>query len=233
MARRSTPPIPERPVLTAEQLRRRIERLQNCIQEIEALDLEKVQKRDGDPQVIRVEAAIESALSAAFGHNTPAYMQYRDATQLDKGPRSMRIEPMWGGDSAGHYDAQDTHDARRYLVEGRPRSIGLLQEAIRALEYEIADCEPAKAAETSRHEPTPAATVLYGSGAYPIARDDGQSPPRYRPHVGDGAERASTDLTKSTLCGNAVTARYNLYFRNAARRPIPSTRQDDCLQVPQ
>jgi predicted nucleotide-binding protein len=150
MARRSTPPIPERPVLTAEQLRRRIERLQNCIQEIEALDLEKVQKRDGDPQVIRVEAAIESALSAAFGHNTPAYMQYWDATQLDKGPRSMRIEPMWGGGSAGHYDAQDTHDARRYLAEGKPRSIGLLQEAIRALEYEIADCEPAKAAATSQ-----------------------------------------------------------------------------------
>jgi hypothetical protein len=46
MVRRPTPPPkPERPNLTVEQKRRRIERLQKCIQELEAFDPQTVQKR--------------------------------------------------------------------------------------------------------------------------------------------------------------------------------------------
>jgi predicted nucleotide-binding protein len=155
MARRSTPPVPERPVLNADQMRRRIERLQSCIRELEALDLQKVQKRDGDPEVMRIEAAVEDALSAAFGHDTPSYNRYRDAANLDKGPRIMRIEPMWGGRGGGpaNYDAQDAHDARQYLAEGKERSKALLQGAISALEAEIADLEPPEAAAASRDNP--------------------------------------------------------------------------------
>jgi hypothetical protein len=146
MARRTTPPPPERPVLTADQLRRRVERLQTCIQEIQALDLEKVQKRDGDPEVMRIEAVIDSALTAAFGSNTPSYMRYWNASQLDTGPRSARIEPMWGGGSSAHYDAQDALEARRYLAEGKLRSMALLQSAIGELEAEIADRGPSSVA---------------------------------------------------------------------------------------
>ena len=150
MARRSTPPVPERPVLTADQMRRRIERLQGCIHEVEALDLQKVQKRDGDPEVMRIEAAIEDALSAAFGHSTPSYNRYRDAASLDNGPRIMRLQPTWGRGGPANYDAQDAHDARQYLAEGKKRSKAFLQGAINALEADLADLEPAGATPSSR-----------------------------------------------------------------------------------
>lgn len=152
MARRSTPPVPERPVLTVNQLRRRIDQLRSCISDLEAFDPEKVQKRYGIPEVMQLEAAIDAALSAAFGHGTPAYNRYSDAIRLDNGPHTMRIDPMWGGQSEASYEAQDALEARQYLAEGKQRSIGLIQQAIRAVEYEIADQEPPSAAVAS---PTP------------------------------------------------------------------------------
>jgi hypothetical protein len=51
-------------------MRRRIERLQRCIDELEAFDPQKVQKRYREPEVMRLEAMIDEALSAAFGHGT-------------------------------------------------------------------------------------------------------------------------------------------------------------------
>jgi len=150
MARRTSPP-PERPVLTVDQLRRRIERLQNCIRELEAFDPQTVQARYNVPEVMRLEAAIDEALSAAFGHQTPGYKRYSDATVLDRGPHTMRVEPLWGGrGGVPNYDAQDAHEAREYLAEGRLRSIALLQQAIRTLEDEITDLEPPGAVAASQ-----------------------------------------------------------------------------------
>jgi hypothetical protein len=57
-ARRTSAPPPEAPVLTIDQMRRRIERLQSCIRELEALDLQKVQRRGGDPEVMRIEPSL-------------------------------------------------------------------------------------------------------------------------------------------------------------------------------
>jgi hypothetical protein len=73
MVRRPTPPPkPERPILTVEQKRRRIERLQKCIQELEAFDPQTVQKRH-PPEVMALQNAVDEALSAAFGHGTVEY----------------------------------------------------------------------------------------------------------------------------------------------------------------
>jgi predicted nucleotide-binding protein len=140
--RRGSAIKPAAPVLTVEQLRRRIERLQKCIDDLEAFDPEIVQKRDGVPQVIAIERAIDGALEAAFGHLTPAYNRFRAAARLDHGPQTMRISPDWGGGSFGNYDPREAHEARLHLAEGKARSIVLLREAIRAVEDEIADREP-------------------------------------------------------------------------------------------
>jgi hypothetical protein len=87
MARRSVPPPkPKPPVLTVGQKRRRIERLQKCIQRLEAFDPQKVQRRLGVPEVLALEAAIDKALSSAFGYGTPAYVRYNLAATLDHGP---------------------------------------------------------------------------------------------------------------------------------------------------
>jgi predicted nucleotide-binding protein len=128
--------VPEVPILTVEQRRRRIERLQVCIRELEAFDPQKVQKRFSTPEVLALEAAIDDALSAAFGHGTPAYTRYGAACKLDSGPI---FAPSDFAAGVIHFEAQDAHQARRYLAEGKEKSIALLKQATRTLEEEIAD----------------------------------------------------------------------------------------------
>ena len=66
MARRSVPPPkPKPPVLTVGQKRRRIERLQKCMQRLEAFDPQKVQRRLGVPEVAK--SAMYSRACAGVG----------------------------------------------------------------------------------------------------------------------------------------------------------------------
>jgi hypothetical protein len=146
MARRSVPPPkPKAPILTAGQKRRRIERLQKCITSLEAFDSQKVRKRFGNPEVVTLEAAIDKALSSAFGYGTPAYMRYNQAATLATGPLvtnaalySPVLHPVGG---PGRHDAQ-AQEARKYFSDGRERSIALLRKAIGTLEDEIAAAQP-------------------------------------------------------------------------------------------
>ena len=84
--RPSKPRKPKAPVLTVEQKRRRIEQFKKCICDLEAFDPQKVPKRFGVPQVVALEAAIDKALSSAFGQGTSAYMRYNRAATLDHSP---------------------------------------------------------------------------------------------------------------------------------------------------
>ena len=144
MARRSVPPPkPKSPILTVGQKRRRIERLQKCITSLEAFNPQKAQKRS--PAVLALEAAIDKALSSAFGYGTPAYLRYNQAAILEPDPvitnatlRSPVLRPVGG---PGRHDAK-AHEARRqHFSEGKERSIALLRKAISTLEDEIADVE--------------------------------------------------------------------------------------------
>jgi hypothetical protein len=146
MARRSIPiPKPKAPILTAGQKRRRIERLQKCVTSLEAFDCQKLRKRFDNPEVIKLEAAIDKALSSAFGYATPAYMRYNQAATLDPGPlitnatlRNPALSPVGG--PARH--ATQVEEAQQYFSEGRERSIALLREAIRTIEDEIGAARP-------------------------------------------------------------------------------------------
>jgi hypothetical protein len=175
MARRSVPPPkPKSPILTAGQKRRRIERLHNCITSLEAFDHQKVRKRFGNPEVVTLEAAIDKALSSAFGYGTPAYMRYNQAATLDPGPlitnatlQSAALRPVGG---PARHDAQ-AHEARQYFSEGRDRSIVLLREAVRKLEDEISAAQPiieapkqSRAPQTTGEVQTPQLQPTQGSG---------------------------------------------------------------------
>ena len=146
MARRSAPPPkPKSPILTVGQKRRRVERLQKCVTSLEAFDPQKAQKRA--PAVLALEAAIDKALSSAFGYGTPAYLRYNQAATLEHDPHitnatlgSPVLRPVGG---PGRHDAK-AHEARRqHFSEGKERSIALLRKAISTLEDEIADVESA------------------------------------------------------------------------------------------
>jgi CBS domain-containing protein len=95
--RRSKPRKPKAPVLTVEQKRRRIEQFKKCIRDLEAFDSQKVQKRFGVPEVVALEAAIDKALSSAFGQGTSAYLRYNRAATLDHSPLVIPAFPMDGG----------------------------------------------------------------------------------------------------------------------------------------
>jgi hypothetical protein len=131
MPTRRPPPTPERPDLTAEQKRRCIERFERCIRSLEAFDPTLVQKRHGVPEVLALEAAIDEAISAAFGHGTPAYKRYGSAATLDNGPHIVRFEPFGGSAPPGYVDPIEAQEARHYFAEGKTQSIALLRQAIR------------------------------------------------------------------------------------------------------
>jgi hypothetical protein len=73
---------------------------------------------------------IDEALTTAFGHNTVEYRRYSGATRLDTGPILLDESPM-----------AELHRARRYLAEGKEKSLVLLRQAVRSLEEEITDRE--------------------------------------------------------------------------------------------
>jgi predicted nucleotide-binding protein len=139
--RRPTTPPPQAPALNPAQLRRRIDRLKQCIADLETFGPEEVQKRFNIPEVVTLEANIKDALAAAFGHGTPRYKTYEDAANLDQGPVTMRMAPAFGRGPSIDYDARDAQEARGYLAEGKVRSSQILQGAIRALDTDLADLE--------------------------------------------------------------------------------------------
>jgi hypothetical protein len=101
MARRASPPQqPQRPLLSVDEKRRAVTRLEKRISELESFDPQTVQKRFSDPQVTALQAAIDEALSAVFGHKTVEYKRYERATKLDHGPLIMRADPMFSGGAA-------------------------------------------------------------------------------------------------------------------------------------
>jgi hypothetical protein len=137
--RRITSVKPERPKHSIEQKRLYANRLKKRIEELEDFDHLTVQRRDSDPRVMELEAALDQALSAAFGHGTAEYNLYSHAAQLDHGPRIMRIEPSWisarGGGHVRHHD--DTREAQEYVRQGKEESLALLWRAVKTLEEEI------------------------------------------------------------------------------------------------
>jgi predicted nucleotide-binding protein len=148
MARRPAPPSqPQRPVLSIDQKRRALGRLRERIRELEDFDPETVQARFHDPEVMALEAAIDEALSAAFGHGTVEYQRYERAVALDHGPVEMR--PIFDG---RRYD--DSFEARGYVATGKQEALALLGRAVRSLEEEIEDHEP-DAAPPAASEPAP------------------------------------------------------------------------------
>jgi hypothetical protein len=112
------------------------------------LSILKASKRA--PMVLELEAAVDKALSSAFGYGTPAYLRYNQAAILDPSPllteatvRSS-VGPPVGGTARNAAKVQET---RQLFSENKERSIASLRKAISTLEEEIADAEPVVAVQ--------------------------------------------------------------------------------------
>lgn len=127
---------PERPHHSVEEKRQDILRLERRMAEVEAFDPSQATKRFSEPSVTALQTAIASTLTAIFGHGTAEYNRYSAATRFDDGPISM-------GGAWGREFRDEAAEARRYLSEGKVRTLALLNEAIRALQEEIEFSTPA------------------------------------------------------------------------------------------
>jgi hypothetical protein len=170
MARRSVPPPkPKTPTLTVGQKRRRIERLQKCVTSLQAFDPQKARNRT--PAVLELEAAIDKALSSAFGYGTPAYLRYNAAATLDPSPTltnataRVPVLPTAGGPMRRDAKVQET---RQQFSANKARAIALLRNAIRTLEEEIS-------------APPPVVATLQKSEATPVIVSD--KPPEVHPEA--------------------------------------------------
>jgi hypothetical protein len=157
MARVSVPPpTPRTPILTVGQKRRRIERLQKCIANLGAFDPQKARKRA--PAVLELEAAVDKALSSAFGYGTPAYLRYNEAATLDPSPLLAEVAVRAARPASGpvRHEAK-VQETRQQFSENKERAITLLQQAIHSLEEEIAKSGPKVGAEKAKQTPDVAA----------------------------------------------------------------------------
>jgi hypothetical protein len=154
MARRSAPPPrPRTPILTVGQKRRRIERLQKCVASLESFDPQKVRKRA--PAILELEAAIDKALSSAFGYGTPVYLRYTEAATLDPSPLLTNVAiraPAKAVGGPARHDAK-VQETRQHFSDNKTRAIALLHQAIRSLEEEISQAEPKLRAEKAKQTP--------------------------------------------------------------------------------
>jgi hypothetical protein len=102
-------------------------------------------------------AAIDKALSSAFGYGTPAYLRYNEAATFDPTPlltnlaaRAAVSRPVGG---PARHDTK-VQEARQHFSENKARAIALLQSAIRTLEEEIAEARSeTRKSEKSKAEP--------------------------------------------------------------------------------
>jgi hypothetical protein len=102
MARRpAPPPKPKSPILTVGQKRRRIERLQKCVINLEAFDPHKARKRA--PAVLELEAAIEIAdaeplVAAKRSAATPIIKAAQASTAAPQAGEDRLLQSRrWGG----------------------------------------------------------------------------------------------------------------------------------------
>ncbi|MCV0387566.1 MAG: nucleotide-binding protein [Nitrobacter sp.] len=115
-------------ILTPDELRQGIGRINRRIGDIESFEPISVKERWA-PEVKALEASVEETLARVFGHGTRAYRRYQSAVSLDKGPIGIRTNPL----SKVHC----------WLTEGKADSLALLRQAVKGLEEDLAEATDA------------------------------------------------------------------------------------------
>jgi predicted nucleotide-binding protein len=104
-----------------------------------------------DPSIDALEAGIAETLSETFGYNTPEYLRYVAATNLD----TARVS----------YAAKVPHqEIIEGLKIGKGRALALLKQAIRSFEEKLSDLGDAPAIDTGQRQQTLSSDVFVVHG---------------------------------------------------------------------
>jgi hypothetical protein len=137
MARKSTTiQTPAAAVLSLEDMRQAIPRIQKRVEMVQAFDPRKIDLNDPYASVRPLRASIQEALTRTFGHDTVEYRRYVPAADFDW--------PMYFGEQT------PPHEIVEGLTRSRTRSIDLLAQAMNALQERIEEAQttsPASEAE--------------------------------------------------------------------------------------
>lgn len=124
MVKRSKPEIPRSAILSAEQMKAAIPKLQRRIAELEAVDVNSIQAR-GEPRFDALEQKIDSTLVDIFGNDTAEYNRFR-VGMLDTASINYLYEtPL--------------HEVREGYKRGIEQAISNLRTVIELFEEQIGD----------------------------------------------------------------------------------------------
>ena len=124
-ARRSSPPPPpEIKQFTREEIDRGIAKLERRIEDVQALDPQKV--RYDDQSRYSVEEAISNSVLEVFGPNSPEY-------------RAHQHHQIWH--DTGPFDLRGGSDFQQCFADGIPQTVKMLRGLIKGLEEKRADLD--------------------------------------------------------------------------------------------
>lgn len=152
MAKRPNLPPAQPRQLSPDEMRVAIARFKRRIAELEQFDPSSVRDRS-DPRITSHEAAIDQALSDAFGHGTPDYRRYSVAAILDRAGMNV----VYG---------TPLHELIEGLHHGKAQAIALLGEAARSFEERLAEMMP-DSPTTAQAEPIGSDIFIVHGGDVP------------------------------------------------------------------
>lgn len=123
MVKRSKPETPRPAILSPEQMKAAIPKLQRRIAELEAVDVNTIQAR-GEPRFDALKQKIDSTLVDIFGNDTVEYKRFR-IRELDTASMSMYETPL--------------HEVREGYKLGIEQAISNLRTVIELFEEQIGD----------------------------------------------------------------------------------------------
>lgn len=124
MAKRSVPDTPKSAVLSPEQMKAAIPKLQRRIAELEAVDVNSIQER-GEPRFDALEQKIDTTLVEIFGNDTVEYKRFRIG-MLDTASMNYLYETP-------------IHEVRAGYKRGIEQAISNLRTVIELFEEQIGD----------------------------------------------------------------------------------------------
>jgi uncharacterized protein (TIGR02391 family) len=202
----------DEPELSAGELRAATARFRRRIAELTEFDPDKLgtqSNQRSDPEVIALSAAIDEALSKAFGYRTPAYKRYQSAVTLDTTARNY-AHPV------------SHHEIVQGIHTGKTRAVVLLNQALSTLEERLLDLgeqpeEATAAAKVLRAyegldlhpEIARAANQLYRDGHYSNAIEDAVKALNDLVRLRSGTGADGTSLMETVFSPNKPVLRFN------------------------